>query len=411
MNTLDNIRSSDAQYVRMMKLLLHALPSEFRWVVLEDLNFLTVATDLFFILYSVSPRLTTESLTSPQLEGARTVFANKWDELMKIRETNGTVLNFSKSFLTALSLLTMLAERYPFAKGYGTDAFMQLVEYLLFNQVLPQLKHLDSTNQLGHEGAKADKHNSGPFSRDGEFGVSRKVTDSIANGFIESIYSPQGSLESRRRSSVISGVSRTNNPVRAKMTEFTDDELFFVKLAFGELKSREYGELELPLVITVDFSSSTDYFMKTLAIRAVALGVREALVKLRSRFMFVFFKDYPTTVRDEDVLDFILKVRAEGGTNINSALKLSDMLASDLGEDAGILLITDCEDMVSYKAGHPVSVAVVTKREAFGQTEMYAECIDFFKSIGGVTEIEADDVFNEPRTIGRRIGESVQLLR
>ena len=72
----------------------------------------------------------------------------------------------------------------------------------------------------------------------------------------------------------------------------------------------------------------------------------------------IFFDEYPFEPIDlknfSKTLDALLRLRCEGGTSINRALKKADEF-----EDHRIILITDGKDKVSYKPSNKLTSVMV----------------------------------------------------
>ena len=407
MNILKNVKLKDKEYVRVSKLLYYALPRDLRRIVTEHEQMLTIATDLFFIFYSVMPNLVEEEIPDSIIEGARRAFKKLWDTIMQVKAEEGTTLNFRKSFLAALKFLQELAGKQYVYTTYQALVNANNIEYLLTTYVLPYLKQTESNvNEApraeGH-GSQVSKGDQSPFEYGMNYYIPRDTINEFVRGFLDAIYSVEGGFGTVRRTSVIVGLTRSSDPTRAKLQELVDEDMYYAKLGSGELLAREYGELELSVVTAIDYSSSTFTSMVTNDIRIMTYGLYEALEILRSRHEYLFFKDYPLLVESGKVTEFLRYVKADGGTSIDLAVYLADRAASSISEDTVLLLISDCEDTVTYTPTHKVA-SIIVASDVFNIDEMTRRCITHYATLGPQLLLKKNDILKTPRQIGYQVG-------
>lgn len=152
----------------------------------------------------------------------------------------------------------------------------------------------------------------------------------------------------------LAGYRTTRNPVYAIPRELAhDDELFYYKLASsGFLAKEKQRTIEGAYYVLIDKSGSMEG-IKTVWARSVALAIYK-LAKMRRRKFFLRFFDtrvYPNKPleKPEEVVEHILKVISDGGTNITHAIRtaIEDIAKQGLSKFTNtIILITDGEDEV-----------------------------------------------------------------
>jgi len=75
-----------------------------------------------------------------------------------------------------------------------------------------------------------------------------------------------------------------------------------------------------------------------------------------------------------------------------------------MGEDAEIVLVSDCKDIVRYSPRHK-AVATIVLTDPSQPDQWARDCVNFFKRNNAITLIPKGEVFKKPREIGERIGE------
>lgn len=134
------------------------------------------------------------------------------------------------------------------------------------------------------------------------------------------------------------------------------DELFYAKLASSGFISREKLYVaEGAYYVVIDKSGSMSG-EKTIWARSVALALFK-FARTRKRKYFLRFFDhsvYPNKPLEkaEEIVDYILKIRSDGGTSIDNALRtaVDDIIKRGLSKYTNtIIIITDGEDNVETK--------------------------------------------------------------
>jgi hypothetical protein len=408
---LKNIRPRDKAYREVKSLLYYALPRDLQKASREVRGLLDVATDLFFIFYSVAPSLSDESFGDSVVEGARIAFTKLWAKFMELRAMYGTVLDFNKSFAIALKFLIELLRGSSVTNAYASSTNAMNIEYILTQYVLTEPSSTAYSAKQGvGSGASysvwASKEDTGPF----QFGVNiyipEDVVYSMVRGMMDAIYEAGGSVSTKRLSSVVIGVTRGNNMLRAKPAEYADDDLMLIKYANSELAMREYGELELNLVPIVDFSSSTMTSMVTLDIRLITQSLYTLANMLRTRHIYVFFKDNYIVLGPDQAPHFIKHVMADGGTNIDVAVYAGDRIAENLSEDTRLVLVSDCEDSVRYIPEHRIT-SVVVVNDKLSMDGMTRNCINHYARLGRQVILTRNEAYKDPYRVGMLIGNAL----
>ena len=377
----------------------------------EVRGLLDVATNLFFIFYSVAPSLSDESFEDSVVEGARIAFTRLWMKFMELRMMYGTVLDFNKSFAIALKFLIELLRNSSVTNAYASNTNAINIEYILTRYVLTEPP---STTYSAKQGVGpgalysvwASKENTGPFKLGADVYIPEDAVYSMVRGMMDAIYEASGSASTKRLSSVVIGVTRGNNILRAKPDEYADDDLMLIKYANSELAMREYGELELNLVLIVDFSSSTLTSMVTQDIRLITQSLYVLANTLRTRHIYVFFKDNYVVLGPDQAPHFIRHAMAEGGTNIDVAVYAGDRIADKLGEDTRLVLVSDCEDSVRYVPEHRIA-SVIIVNDKLNMDRMTRNCINHYTRLGGQVVLVRNEAYKDPYRVGILIGNAL----
>lgn len=153
----------------------------------------------------------------------------------------------------------------------------------------------------------------------------------------------------------LSGYTMTKRIERALPREIAlPDELFFKKLTSeGFLMREKLSVAEGAYYLLIDKSGSM-HGEKTIWARSVAMALYRMSMTKKRRYFLRFFdtRVYPpdTPLNDpEDIVDAILKVKSNGGTDITNAIStaLRDLMERGLSEFTNtIVIITDGEDVV-----------------------------------------------------------------
>jgi uncharacterized protein with von Willebrand factor type A (vWA) domain len=158
----------------------------------------------------------------------------------------------------------------------------------------------------------------------------------------------------RRFGDEVAGYYLTKNPERALPREMAlPDELFFAKLAGGDLLAREkLAPREGAIYVLLDKSGSMSG-EKTVWVRSVALALLALARRKRARFFLRFFDarvyDLTGDEEPERLFEQLLKVGSGGGTSIDTALQtaIEDLAERGLSKLTNtVIIITDGEDEV-----------------------------------------------------------------
>jgi uncharacterized protein with von Willebrand factor type A (vWA) domain len=414
---LANIKSKDTIYRRVMSILYAALPKYYKALVKTNPQVLQLATELFFVFYSVYPRLADE----PEVEGlwvaVHSAFKELWAEMMVVRDRYKTMLHFPKSFALALQFLKaflLMTQNMPI-QGMNRETLKEYIVRVMRSMVIPQAGDIteEAEEEKEKEGKRMVQAEGGDEVGKGEYVTwnwgysfipSKEALRELMYGIIDAFLKYEGQLGVKYPTAVLTGVTVGKELENAKPIELLSWDVFTAKYASSSLNLREYGEKELKAVVAMDFSSSTTVDMVTSDLRLIAMGILGAVSELKGQVAVVAFKDSPITVPLKEAVKFIGTAAADGGTDISSALRLSDELADPMGEDSKIVLVSDCKDFIRYIPRHKAVAAVVLSDP--NQPDHWArECVNFFKKDNAIVLIPKGEVFRKPKEIGERIGE------
>lgn len=183
--------------------------------------------------------------------------------------------------------------------------------------------------------------------------LAKKITDSMP------FFVHRRKERDRRLGDEIAGYYLTKNVERALPRELAlPDEVFYAKLAGGGLLSREKLVVkEGALYVLLDKSGSMEG-EKTIWARSVALALLALARRKRARFFLRFFDtsahDLTTDEEPAKLLGMLLRVKSDGGTSIDTALRtaLEDLAKRGLAQLTNtIIIVTDGEDKVTVKKG------------------------------------------------------------
>jgi uncharacterized protein with von Willebrand factor type A (vWA) domain len=413
---LANIKSKDTIYRRVMSILYAALPKYYKAMIKTNPQVLQLATELFFVFYSVHPRLTDESEAEEPWVAVHSAFKELWTEMMVVRDRYKTMLHFPKSFALALQFLKaflLMTQGAPI-QGMNRETLKEYIVRVMRSMVIPQAGDITKEAEEEQEkGKRMVQSEGGDEVGKGEYVTwnwgynfipSKEALRELMHGIIDAFLKYEGQLGIKYPTAVLTGVTVGKELENAKPIELLSWDMFTAKYASSSLNLREYGEKELKAVVAVDFSSSTTVDMVTSDLRFITMGILGAVSELKGQVAVVAFKDKPTTVPLKEAVKFIGTATADGGTDISSALRLSDELADPMGEDAKIVLVSDCKDFIKYIPRHKAVAAVVLTDP--NQPDHWArECVNFFKKDNAIILITKDEVFKKPKEIGERIGE------
>jgi len=413
---LANIKSKDTIYRRVMSILYAALPKYYKALVKMNPQVLQLATELFFVFYSVYPRLADETEMEGLWVAVHSAFKELWPEMMVVRDKYKTMLHFPKSFALALHFLKafLVMTQGSAIQGMNREALKDYIIRIMRTMVIPQAdeitRKVEEEKEKGERIAQAEGGNAVgrseyvTWSLGYNFIPSREALRELVYGIVDALLKYEGQLGVKYPTAVLTGVTVGKGLENAKPIELLSWDVFVAKYASSSLNLREYGEKELKLVVTVDFSSSTTVDAVTSDLRLIAMGILGAVRELKGQVAVVAFKDKPITVPLKEAMRFIGTAAADGGTDITSALRLADEVADPMGEDAEIVLVSDCKDIVRYSPRHKV-VAIVVLTDLSQPDQWARDCVNFFKRNNSLLLIGKGDVFRMPKKIGERIGE------
>ncbi|MCG2881146.1 MAG: hypothetical protein L7G96_07490 [Vulcanisaeta sp.] len=416
MPVLANIKSKDTIYRRVMSILYAALPKYYKAMIKMNPQVLQLATELFFVFYSVYPRLVDEAEVEGLWVAVHSAFKELWPEMMVVRDKYGTMLHFPKSFALALHFLKafLLMTQGSHIQGMNREALKDYIIRVMRTMVIPQASDITKEAEEEKEKSKrAVQAEGGDEVGKGEhvtwslgysFVPSRKALRELVHGIVEAFLTYEGQLGIKHPTAVLTGVTIGKELENVKPIELISWDVFTAKYASSSLNLREYGEKELKVVVAVDFSSSTTVDAVTSDLRLIAMGILGAVRELNGLVALVAFKDKPITVPLREAMKFIGTAAADGGTDITSALRLADEVAEPMGEDAKIVLVSDCKDIVRYNPRHK-AVATVVLADPSQPDHWARDCVNFFKKGNAIVLIPKGEVFRNPEEVGERIGE------
>jgi len=155
----------------------------------------------------------------------------------------------------------------------------------------------------------------------------------------------------------IGGYALTHNPLYALPRELAlPDDLFYSKLSSsGLLMKQKLSIAEGDYYVLLDKSSSMTEGNKTVWSRSVALSILN-VSKLKGRKYFLRFFDtevHPLLTKPDEILECLLTVECDGGTDITKAIMTAVSDLSKLGSYTNtIIIITDGEDTVNLTKQH-----------------------------------------------------------
>ncbi len=376
-NNLINITNGDFVYGLVSQRIEGNLPKDMQSVFRVCEHIQIIATDCYFLHYTLYPFLRSKN-EDDVLESAR-VFLQDYisdERYQKIKLL--TTLDDEMSLIYSIALakaiigkvLGVLKLDYkelfsPKLKSYVTQALYGIVEGGELGLILDYAS--DSAQQVVRN-ANEIRELIGGKKAGKEEGTFKKVLDLAEHmlyvKFMRDVvsfskrllrYIPKATYIMKRRGRYgeeLSGYSLTKRIDRALVRELALPEELFLKKFSGEgfLTKEKLSIAEGAYYILIDKSGSMEG-EKTIWARSVALAIyRMAKVKRRKYFLRFFDKKtHPLLDDPENVVDAILKVRSNGGTDITTALKtaVKDLIERGLSDLTNtIVIITDGEDVV-----------------------------------------------------------------
>jgi len=375
-NNLINITNEDFIYQLISQRIEGYLPKDLQEVyrVCDQIKF--IATDCYFLHYSLYPFLRSKN-EDEVLEEARKFLqgyiSDERYQRIKMLTTLDDEMSLAYSIALAKAIIGKVLGilRLEFENPFGNMRFY--VSYALTSMVeggeIPVV--LDYATEYAEEivkNANDVRELIGGKKAGKEEGTFKKVLDLAEHmlyvkfmrdvvSFSKRLFShiPKATYIMKRRGRFgdeLSGYSLTKRADRALVRELAlPDELFLKKLSGeGFLTKEKLSIAEGAYYILVDKSGSM-HGEKTIWARSVALAIyRMASVKRRRYFLRFFDKKTHQLLSDpHDVVDAILKVQSNGGTDITNALKtaIRDLIERGLSDLTNtVVIITDGEDVV-----------------------------------------------------------------
>ncbi len=375
-NNLINITNDDFVYQLISQRIEGYLPKDLQQVYRVCEQIQLIATDCYFLHYSLYPFLRSKNEDNV-LEEARKFLQDYMSsdrfQRIKMLTTLDDEMSLAYSIALAKAIIgkvlgiIRLEHEDPFKniKTYVSYALTSIVEGGEIPAILDyateyaeeMVKNANDVREL-IGGKKAGK----------EEGTFKKVLDLAEHmlyvkfmkeivSFSKRLFShiPKATYIFKKRGRYgdeLSGYSLTKRADRALVRELALPEELFLKKLSGEgfLTKEKLSIAEGAYYILVDKSGSM-VGEKTVWARSVALAIyRIASVKRRKYFLRFFDKKTHQLLSDpHEVVDAILKVQSNGGTDITHALKtaIKDLVERGLSDLTNtIVIITDGEDVV-----------------------------------------------------------------
>ncbi|HIP63576.1 MAG TPA: VWA domain-containing protein [Archaeoglobus profundus] len=381
-NNLVNITNKDFIYNLIAERIGLYLPSNIRAIYNSCEHIRIIAADSYFIHYSLYPFLRSKN-EDEILEEVRKFKEQYLADERYQRIKTLTTLDDEMSLIYSIALAKTIIGRIMGKLNINYYDFSKDVKSLRL-MVIKALSELTKTGELGvvleyaMESAEEITKNAeeireliGGKKAGKEAGTFKKVLDLAEHmmfvKFMRDIitmskklaeYIPKASRILKKRGRIgdeISGYALTKKVERALPREIAlPDELFLKKLAGeGFLMKEKLSVTEGAYYILIDKSGSM-HGEKTIWARSVAIALyRLAKVKKRKYFLRFFDKRvYPKDgpiEQPEEIVDAILKVKSNGGTDITNALltAIKDIKERGLSKYLNtIVIITDGEDVV-----------------------------------------------------------------
>ena len=375
-NNLVNVTNEDFVYQLISQRIEGYLPKDLREIYRVCEQIQIIATDCYFLHYSLYPFLRSKN-DDDILEQARRYLQDYIKDERYQRLKMLTTLDDEMSLTYSIGLAKAVIGRVlgqirlenenPFSnlKLFVSRALSSLTEGGEIPAILDyateyaeeMVKNANDVREL-IGGKKAGK----------EEGTFKKVLDLAEHmlyvkfmrdvvSFSKRLFShiPKATYILKRRGRFgeeLSGYSLTKRIDRALVRELALPEELFIKKFSGEgfLTKEKLSIAEGAYYILIDKSGSM-HGEKTIWARSVALAIyRMANVKRRKYFLRFFDKKTHQLLSDpHEVVDAILKVKSNGGTDITNALRtaINDLIERGLSDLTNtIVVITDGEDVV-----------------------------------------------------------------
>ncbi len=374
-NNLVNITNQNVVYDFVAQRIGGHLPKDFQNIYNASEHVRIIACDSYFLHYSLYPFLRSKN-DDEILEEVRKFFADYMSDERFQRIRMLTTLDDEMSLVYSIALAKAIIGRIIGKIAVENGAKLSIVVARAVRSIANSGELSVILENAAEEAGEITKNANevreliGGKEAGKEAGTFKKVLDLAEHMFYVkfmrdivtmskrmSSYVPKASHIFKRRGRYgdeISGYGLTKRIERALVRELAlPDELFLMKFAGdGFLTKEKLSIAEGAYYILIDKSGSMAG-EKTIWARSVAMAIyRMAKVKKRKYFLRFFdTRIYPNEPlqNSEEVVDAILKVQSNGGTDITNALKtaLRDLTERGFSDFTNtIVIITDGEDVV-----------------------------------------------------------------
>jgi len=394
-NNLRNITNSNPIFNSTLNLISNYLPPDLKTLYFSNQQVPIISGDSYFIHYSVFPVLKPQN-QDPTLEKARQVFqeyatSQRYQNLKSL-----TTLDHEVSLVYGISLTKLILEKIKeeikqdLQKNGNQNPSQALQQMIMAVQngdqnaqrQLQQLTQQALSDVLGDKkvqdifsetekttrnakeiksllGQKASKTGSSFEFLLGLAEQMKEIPDvrqiiTLGNKISATFFSTHITKQKSRHGDELAGYGLTHSPIEALPRELAlPDDLFYYKFASSGFLTREKQlTSEGAYYLLVDKSGSMGTSDKIIWSRSTALALYK-LARAKRRDYYLQFFDisvYPSEpyTTPEEVLRSILKVKSEGGTSIDTALKTAISLLNKkyAQKTNSIIIITDGEDDV-----------------------------------------------------------------
>ncbi len=372
-NNLINVKNDDFIYQLISQRIEGYLPKDIREVFRNCEQIRIIATDCYFLHYSLYPFLRSKN-EDDILEEARVFFQDYMRDERYQRIKMLTTLDDEMSLTYSIALAkAVIGKVLGMIRMEFENPFENLKAYIgwamrsLGGDVPAILEYATEYAEEFVRNANDVRELIGGKRAGKEEGTFKKVLDLAEHMLYVKFMRDIVSLSKRMMSHIpkathilkkkgmfgeeLSGYSLTKRIDKALLRELIlPEELFLKKFSSGFLTKEKLSIAEGAYYILIDKSGSMEGD-KTVWARSVAMAIyRMASVKRRKYFLRFFDKKVHPLLNDpHDVVDAILKVRSNGGTDITNALRtaVNDLIERGLSELTNtIVIITDGEDVV-----------------------------------------------------------------
>jgi uncharacterized protein with von Willebrand factor type A (vWA) domain len=395
-NNLRNITNSNPIFNSTLNLISNYLPPDLKTLYFSNQQVPIISGDSYFIHYSVFPMIKPKN-QDPTLEKARQIFQEYANSQRYQNLRSLTMLDHEVSLVYGISLAKLILEKIKeemkrnlqkngdqnpnqtlqqlaVAVQNGNQNAQQQLQALTqqaLSNVLSDkktmeevLNNAEQTTKNAKEiksllGQKASKVGSSfEFLLDlteqmKEIPDVRQII-TLGNKISTTFFSTHIVKTKSKHGDELAGYGITHSPIEALPRELAlPDDLFYYKFANGFLMREKQFVSEGAYYVLVDKSGSMGTSDKIIWSRSVALALYKLARAKKRDYYLQFFDtsvyphDEPYTI-PEDILRSITKVKSEGGTSIDTALKTAISLLNKkyAQKTNSIIIITDGEDDV-----------------------------------------------------------------